>query len=129
MYLSPPRSFSDILYLQSWDPRDFSLQNVLNALFMAMQSGAEHEQLVRDRVEMLASKIDDDNSGTLDSSEILAAVQALYGGGAEQAKEEAERLCGGAEGMPVADFVEAFTELAEQNLEKFNEVEKAYGIS
>ena len=88
----------------------------------------EHEALVRDRVEILAAKIDADGSGTLDQDEICAAVRVLYGITVEEAQEEAKNICAN-ENMSVEQFVDSFTELAESNLDKFAEVEKAYGIA
>jgi len=69
-----------------------------------------------------------DNSGTLDTEEIVNAIKVLYGGTYDEAFDVASKICG-EDGMSVDDFVEAFTELAEHNLEKFGEVEKAYGIT
>jgi len=113
-------------YFHLWDHNDFSLQNVLNAMYFAKDAN-EHDALVRDRVEILAGKIDADGGGTLDADEIVAAIQALYGGTRDDAEEEAKQLCG-KDGMSVEEFIDAFTELAENNLEKFQAVEEAYGI-
>jgi len=115
-------------YFASWDEKDTSLQNVLNALFFANSNPEDHEIMVRERVEILAEKIDEDGSGTLDQDEIVAAIKVLYGGNMDEALEMAAKICGD-DGMSVEEFVEAFTELAEHNLEKFAEVERAYGIA
>jgi len=45
-------------YFSTWDDKDFSLQNVLNALFFARDS-KEHALLVKERVQLLAAKIDE----------------------------------------------------------------------
>ena len=58
---------------------------------------------------------------------VLAPTLIPHPGTYDEAYDGASRICG-PEGMPVDDFVEAFTELAEHNLDKFGEVEKAYGV-
>lgn len=43
-------------------------------------------------------------------------------------KRKQKNICAN-ENMSVEQFVDSFTELAESNLDKFAEVEKAYGIA
>jgi len=110
---------------QSWDTNDFSLQNVLNALFLHADA-AESAAALADRVEALGKKIDDDSSGFLDNQEILDALIAL-GYDQEDAQQLAEKECG-PKGMAMETFVMVFTEIAQVNLMQFEAVEKKYGV-
>jgi len=110
---------------QAWDSTDFSLQNVLNALYLHADA-AESAAALADRVEALGSRIDADHSGYLDKKEILDALLAL-GYEQETATDLAQKECGG-KGMPLKTFVQIFTEIAYANLPQFEAVEKKYGL-
>lgn len=110
---------------QEWDSTDFSLQNVLNALYLHADA-AESAAALADRVEALGNRIDADHSGYLDEKEILDALLAL-GYEQETAADLAQKECGG-KGMPLRTFIQIFTEIAHANLPQFEAVEKQYGL-
>jgi len=110
---------------QSWDVNDFSLQNVLNALYLHADA-QESAAALADRVEALGNMIDADGSGYLDEEEIIDALVAL-GYDQDDAGELAAKECG-TKGMPMRKFTMVFTEIAQVNLTQFEAVEKKYGL-
>lgn len=113
-------------YFEDWDDEATGMHNILNALLIKADK-EEHRASVEDRVLALARTIDDSGDGFIDEEEILQALSAL-GYQMDEAESIAKEKCGD-DGMAVADFVATFTQLAECNLKKFAQVERAYGMT
>lgn len=112
-------------FFKHWNPNDMTLQNILTAAYYSSDP-VEHHNSIRDRVLILADRVDEDGSGRIEFEECLLLVEGM-GMDEEDAEREAKRLCG-KYGMKKLDFVDMFVEMAESNVKKFQFVERSYGL-
>ena len=118
--MSPYRQF-----FHHWNTNDMSLQNLLTAGYFSADP-AEHHASIRDRVLILADRVDEDGSGRIEFEECLCLVEGM-GIEDDDAERVARQMCG-SKGMKKKHFVDMFVELAESNLKKFQFVERSYGL-